>query len=149
MPRGQTPTERFLEKGNLVETGCIEWQSTMHRNGYGKFWYEGETQLAHRVCHVLFKGPIPEGLHVLHKCDNRKCVNPEHLYAGTPRENVIDKIERFQGTYHGMAKMSFEEVQEARELYKTGLSQQKIADKYGVCQTTISCYILGKIRTKA
>lgn len=136
--------ERFWAKVERVESGCHEWQSTIHRDGYGKFWFNGKQVQAHRVAYILQVGEIGERLHVLHRCDNRKCVNPAHLYLGTPKQNTQDKIDRCG--WHGNMRFPFDVVERARELYKTGMTQQKIADELGIHQTQVSRYINGKQR---
>lgn len=74
---------------------CWEWTGARHPHGYGwaPFKRDGE-RLAHRVSYLISKGPIPEGMHILHSCDNPPCVNPDHLRAGTRRENALDMHER-------------------------------------------------------
>ena len=136
--------ERFLAKVKAVESGCHEWQSTLHRDGYGKFSLNNKQTAAHRVSYLLQKGEIPKGLWVLHTCDNRKCVNPAHLYLGTAKQNTRDMMERC--AWHGNMKYPFESVQLAKKLYQEGWSQQKIADHLGIHQTQVSKYIRGKQR---
>lgn len=133
--------KRFLDKIRIVESGCHEWQSTRHTGGYGKFWFKGRICTAHRVAWQLFVGEIPAGMHVLHKCDNRKCVNPEHLYVGTAKDNVRDKIERCP--WYGRMKIPFETVQEAIKLYEIGFSQQQVANRLGIKQVQVSRYVRG------
>ena len=93
--------QRFWEKVRFSELGylgCIEWTAYLNSLGYGSFncAFGGErrTRPAHRVAWMLVHGPIPEGLYVLHTCDNRKCVNPYHLYLGTQADNMLDMVQR-------------------------------------------------------
>lgn len=134
--------KRFLAKSVMVASGCREWQSTLHRDGYGKFWHDGGTRAAHRVAYELFVGPIPAGLHVCHTCDNRRCVNPAHLFVGTPQDNVLDM--HAKGRAWGRRKLSDDDVRRAQALRAAGISQAEIARAIGVSQTSISRLELGR-----
>lgn len=70
-------------------TGCWLWKHGTHKFGYGFFKHAGEVT-AHRVSWVLHNGPIPDGMHVLHRCDVPQCVNPDHLFLGTHTDNMKD-----------------------------------------------------------
>lgn len=101
MQRAMKPTsERFWEKvDKTVESGCWEWRSSIRGNGYGAFFThlieEGrKAHGAHRFSWELEHGPIPNGLWVLHKCDNRICVNPDHLFLGDRTDNMRDCAEK-------------------------------------------------------
>lgn len=91
-----SPQNRFLKKVLKKEDGCWEWIGCIAPNGYGScgMGYVFPEQRAHRCSFRLFVGEIPNNLWVLHKCDNKKCVNPDHLYLGTVKDNVKDAIER-------------------------------------------------------
>jgi len=136
------PKIRFLSKVEAVESGCHEWQSTLNRGGYGKFYFEGKQEPAHRVSFILFSGSIPAGRWVLHKCDNRKCVNPEHLFLGGAIENIADMDGKSRrGT---KCKLTERDAQIVKALLSSGISQQKVADAFGTDQTSISRVKLGK-----
>lgn len=137
------PKQRFLSKVKQMQNGCHEWQSTLHRDGYGKFYHDGKQAQAHRVAYELFNGDT-NGLWVLHKCDNRKCVNPEHLFLGTCQDNISDMdAKNRRGTKSKITKAQADEI---GELLNQRYSQQEIAKRYGVFQTTISRVKLNKIK---
>jgi hypothetical protein len=138
------------------DTKCWEWCGTLANTGYGYFRLNGKNKYAHRVAYELYVGMIPSGLFVCHKCDNKRCVNPSHLFLGTPKENTHDSIKkgrwptgkqsgsytkpekRRRGESHGQAKLSSSIVLEIRALYNDGgLSQRTLAAKYDLSQSQI------------
>jgi hypothetical protein len=132
---------RFLAKVKVMNSGCHEWQAGFNRGGYGKFQTEGKAAPAHRVAYRLFK-QNPEKLNVLHRCDNRKCVNVEHLFLGTIRDNVADMDEKQRrGT---KSKLTYADVGVIKSLLNDRYTQQYIAEKFNVNQTTVSRIKLGK-----
>jgi hypothetical protein len=138
-------TERFMAKVEVVESGCAEWRAALHRDGYGKFTFGRKTIAAHKAAWLIFRGEVPAGKWVLHTCDNRKCVNLDHLYLGTPSDNVRDKIERC--AWWGRMKTPREQVDQAIAMYATGrFSQQQIGDMLGIRQTQVSRYVRGQQR---
>jgi len=145
MPVGRPPADekkRFLEKVAVKESGCHEWISTFHRDGYGKFYFRSKQEQAHRVAYKLFVSEIPSKLWVLHKCDNRKCVNPNHLFLGDCILNVRDMDKkRRRGTRCTLTK---EQADGVLNLLNEGYSQQTIANCLGIHQTTVSRIKLGK-----
>lgn len=87
-----------LERGATVSpSGCWLWLRSQLPTGYGRLRYHGRIEYAHRVAFQEWHGSIPEGLHVLHSCDVPACCNPDHLRAGTPKDNAIDRETRGRG----------------------------------------------------
>lgn len=94
---GNTTKQRLWNKTKEnFKTGCWEWQGTITgNNGYGSMRIPGkQTAYVHRLSYVLYKGPIPVGMKVLHKCDNPICINPDHLFLGTQLENIHDRDQK-------------------------------------------------------
>jgi predicted XRE-type DNA-binding protein len=142
--------DRFWSKV-LKGDGCWLWTGSMRTRGYGGFWLDGRNDMAHRVAWILAHGPIPEGLVVMHKCDNQSCVNPSHLQLGTFKDNSTDMVakrrgrEQFRaGDEHRNAKLTQRSVIEIRSLHESGVSQARLADKFGVTQSCISRAVTGK-----
>jgi hypothetical protein len=166
--RKYTPTEQieaFWRKVNMLgDNQCWEWQGGINPDGYGNYQIKGKTRGSHKWAYEFTFGPIHDGLFVLHKCDNRKCCNPSHLFLGTHQDNMDDmakKGRRFtmlgdanfahlhpeirQGERNGRAKLSAEQVLEIRKRYSNEkISQATLAKEFGVHQSVISLIILRK-----
>ena len=115
---------------------CWEWQGFL-LDGYGVITRASETVRAHRASYEMHKGPIPEGFFVCHACDNRRCVNPDHLFAGTPNDNAQDMIRKGRdrkvaGEQSPHAKLTTMEVLEIRALRKLGAIRREVAERFGV-----------------
>lgn len=80
----------FFKKQFQAPSGCIEWTGSKNLDGYGTFWAAGQVRGAHRVAYTIAFGQVGNGLHVLHRCDNPSCVNPDHLFAGNQSDNMRD-----------------------------------------------------------
>lgn len=137
-----TVEERFWSKVSVTDTCWLWTASTSTPNGYGQIKNSGAYISTHRFSWELFNGPIPDGMFVCHRCDVKRCVNPAHLFLGTPKDNMQDCLRkgryntpRGSATYN--AKFSDEQVAELFVL-RLVLSQKQLSERYGVCQPTIS-----------
>jgi len=86
--------ERLFNRVVFGTTDCWHWCGPTNTFGYGRMTYQGRLQVAHRLSWIAFNGPIPDGLSVLHKCDNPSCINPEHLWLGTYSDNIKDAYQK-------------------------------------------------------
>lgn len=139
-----------MEKSKLQKNKCWEFSGNITKKGYGAFVHKGVTVSAHRISWLLFNGGGFTALNVLHKCDNRKCFNPEHLFLGTIQENNQDrdkKNRQSKGESHPKSKLSIEDVKEIKVLISKGTKISHIAKKYGVHFSTIY-YIVNGITWK-
>ncbi len=131
---------RLLEKAEVnPETGCWDWTACKVWGGYGRINVAGKAKLAHRISYELHRGPVRDDLQVCHTCDNRGCINPEHLFVGTNMDNVADKMEKgrqSRGSTHGPAKLTESDVIAIRAA--EGFLHRELADRFGVDKTTIS-----------
>ena len=134
------------------ESECWEWQKATAR-GYGQVWVgNGKAQRAHRISYELANGPIPENTQICHRCDNPPCVNPVHLFAGTARENALDRDGKgrhwvHQGNGHPCLKVTVEQVGEIRRLWALGkVRQRQLAATYNIAQSTVSEIVTGSRR---
>ncbi len=133
---------------------CWIWQGFLRSNGYGSFCANGKEYKAHRISYFLEHGRINNDLLVLHKCDNRRCVNPAHLFQGTPKDNSQDAVRkgrntRLFGEANGKSKLTLWQVSHIRMLARTGnYYQSTLAIRFGVSEATIS-YIINGTRWRA
>lgn len=138
--------ERFLSKVDKQPDGCWLWVAggAGHSNEYGGFSLGGRTQLAHRVAYELFVDEIPEGLHVLHDCDVKRCVNPKHLWLGTHNDNIQDA--RYKGMFEGngaetsLSSAAILEIIESRGK----ILQKDLAVKFGISRTHVGAIQRGE-----
>jgi len=149
---------RLRRRAAVTPNGCWEWCGALHTTGYG--WTADpdlrRPNYAHRVMFKAARGPIPAGLWVLHRCDNRRCINPDHFFLGTRGDNSADMVAKgrqyrgarhwtrthpervMRGETHVMAVLSASDVDEIRRRRKAGEALRSLADEFGVSDRTIS-----------
>lgn len=127
----------------MVESGCWEWTGPL-RSGYGHLRIGKSTPGAHRYFFERLCRPLEPGEWVLHHCDNPKCVNPAHLYAGTYRENIRDRKERYKPT--GILRRDGRKLseQDVRAIRQSDAPNRALAKTYGVGDETIRKVRLGE-----
>lgn len=142
MPAGiykrKSLAERLNSNSKQISSGCWQWTASVYWDGYGQIGLNGKKLKAHRVSYEQYKGTIPSGMQVLHKCDNRRCVNPDHLFLGTLDDNMKDMVAKKRsphGTRNGMSKLNESLVLLIRSACGT---QQKIAGLFGISQSQVS-----------
>lgn len=142
--------KRFMKYVELAENGCWIWIGARQgASGYGQFWLYGKREQAHRASYIIFKGPIPDGLDILHGCDDRACVAPECIRAGTPKENISDAAKRGRlaiGSRNGMATLTEKQIGEMRAEYVEGRRGEwtRLANKYCVTVANVGYIVTGK-----
>lgn len=135
---------RFTNKIKIDRKGCYIWTGEIHKIGYGLFRpTQNKYQLAHRVSYWLFKGAIPVGLCVCHKCDVRSCVNPNHLFLGTHKENMQDAVKkgRFKsngGEFNPRATLKDSQVKEIKLLIGKGVKDKELSLHFNTTVSAIS-----------
>lgn len=139
-----------------MPSGCLEWQGYLDKDGYGSMQAHGKSERAHRLSWKIFNGEIPNKLYVCHKCDNPRCVSPDHLFLGTQKENVQDSINKQRrtteasyrymkskrksypiGQQHPLAKLTDQKVIEILALKVQKKTNQSIAKYFNVSISTI------------
>ncbi len=149
---------RFEEKFKKQKNGCWIWKSSKSNSGYGKFNIRGKHVIAHRYSYELYKEKIPPGMLICHKCDNKLCVNPDHLWIGTQKENINDAKKKGRlpnlkgirkplccvGENHYLSKLKNKDIFEIKRLYKSGVSGYRLHKMYNVTKKCISDILKNK-----
>lgn len=145
---------RLMSKVRVDEaTGCWQWTASCRRGGYGQLGLKGGVFTAHRLSYIVHIGEIPGGMFVCHRCDNRKCLNPAHLFVGTAAENTADMMtkgrfvlgRRYRGEEIRSAKLSEAEVIAIRNKHiPRQYTRKQLASEYGVSVATIKNVLCGR-----
>jgi hypothetical protein len=136
-------------------SACWEWTGQRNAKGYGLVApsKRGRSRLAHRVAWAAERGPLPDGLNVLHRCDNPPCVRPDHLFLGTQRENMRDrdaKGRQAQGEAVGRSRLTRAAVAEIRDRYAAGgVTLRSLAAEYGTTFQNIQYVVRGRTWKRA
>jgi hypothetical protein len=147
MTRRNLPiAERLALKSKRAENGCLEWTGAPSNTGYGKLKINGKELLAHRVAYMLRFGAISEAQCVLHKCDNRLCIDTDHHFLGTRVDNNADMVSKgrqAKGTKNFHARLTEQDVLDIRSLSEV-FSQKELAILFRVGQPLISRIVTRK-----
>jgi len=143
--------KRFWDKIDVRENDiCWNWKLSKNAGGYGRVRYKNSMTVSNRIAYAIMYGDIPEGLCVLHKCDNPACCNPKHLFVGTQKENVLD-MERKGRSNHPRGSdlnssiLTENDVLKIRDLYSKGeFTHLEIAKTFNVSDSTVHNIVTGK-----
>lgn len=143
-----TLRERFYEKIVMAdEDTCWMWLANTNPKGYGLIRDQGKYRVASVVSYELHVGPVPDGMHVCHECDNPGCINPYHLFLGTPSDNQLDCIRKGRkppihpNALAAIRHFTEDDVRTIRSQRKEGVAIKDLASRFNVTRGTISCIV--------
>lgn len=143
LPFDPDALERLRRKARPdKKTGCVLWIGSRGDHGYGFVGFGSKSWLAHRLAWYAHHGPIPKGQFVCHSCDNRRCIAIEHLFLGTPQENVTDMIRKGRGRWK--SRLEEKQVVDIKRQLTGGEPVSGIAKQYGVTYATILAIKAGR-----
>lgn len=126
--------DRFKNKVRITDNGCHEWQGAKQSNGYGRFNPFGKSMYAHRFAALMKYGILHNNQDVCHVCDNRLCVNPDHLFIGSRKDNMQDCVAKKRHAYGSRLskKLTEQDVVKIRKLLSQGMDKKDIAMEFNV-----------------
>ena len=126
------------------DSKCMEWLGYINPSGYGKMGFDSKCYRAHRLAYKIWKGRISKNKEVCHSCDNKKCINPQHLFLGTHSQNMQDMADKkrnpillLKGSQKKQSKLKESDIPQIRMFLAGGVYQRDIAKLFGVHQTVI------------
>lgn len=134
------PIPVLMKRRRVMPSGCWEWTGAS-RNGYGRMKFAGRLQNVHRIAWAAWRGEVPDGLLVLHRCDNPPCFNPDHLFVGTDRDNSLDMGSKGRNVQR---KLNAEQVQEIARRMSEGQSPTAVGARFGVDKRVVRLIAAGK-----
>jgi len=143
MSKAQPITQERIEAKvlRIPEAGCWVWMGSTQVRGYGEIISNNRKHLAHRASYEAFVGKIPKGMYVCHACDNVACVNPNHLFLGTQKQNLQDMASKGRSTWgekNPMAKLTEEQVKEIKQGFATGKTDTELAKQFNMSRQGIN-----------
>lgn len=139
--------DRFMSKVEKADNGCWEWRSNRNHKGYGMFQKTGKWMGAHRASWEIYRGTIPPGMFVCHSCDNRCCVNPEHLWLGNNQENMNDAVKKGRtpkGEESPVSILTDANIREIRRLGAGGMNHRDISYIFSCSPGTVRAVLDGR-----
>lgn len=127
----------LLSRTRTTEAGCMEFTGCIQANGYGRATVQRKTDYVHRHIYRLVNGPTPAGLDVCHRCDNRRCINPAHLFLGTRKQNMADAVSKgrqAKGSMLPHAKVTRSIESEITRMAREGHPYKDVAVRFGICR---------------
>lgn len=155
------PLDKRIRDKSLIDplTGCWNFTGSIINSGYGRIsaGKPSKYMTAHRASWEAFKGPIPAGIQVLHHCDNKICVNPDHLFLGNQKDNMQDMLHKGRGNSkgqrpsrwgqkHPMARLTDEQVSKLRLRIGNGENRRLLAKEYGISYIYLNAVCAGRKR---
>lgn len=153
-------SEKIAPRIDQNSNGCWEWTGAKSDRGYGHLMMDRKTFYVHRLVYEMAVGPIPEGFQVCHRCDNRICCRPEHLFTGTNQDNIDDMVRKGRSTRGRKTKPEFirrgernpatkftdDQIQSMRELVAAGVKQKDIAILFSASRALVCMVVNRKVR---
>lgn len=149
--RSMSLLERLSYNSKMLKNGCIVWTGYVEKTGYATMRFKGNRIKVHRASWIAHNGDIPDGLLILHKCDNRKCINPDHLFIGTQQDNMDDMKTKgrdnrvgVKGSKNHNTNIDEVDVKMIRQRFIDGESRKTLMCDYQLGKTTLQSILSNK-----